>query len=85
MTPEQIDVVRLLRTAGYAVTIFAPDEVGDVDPSAVEDAMCEAGWRQIEWEKGYGHTPPDSSDDAAALASAGHGTDEDYGYAEDVL
>lgn len=29
--------------------------------------------------------PPDDSDDGQALASAGHGTDEDYGSAEDVL
>ena len=37
-----------LREAGYAVTVFSPEELAGVDPSAVEDMMVERGWLTIE-------------------------------------
>jgi hypothetical protein len=49
MTAEQITLIRALREQGYAVTIFTPAEVGCADIQEVEDAMCEAGWHQIEY------------------------------------
>lgn len=50
MTPEQIAVIRQLRAAGYAVCIFTPDEMQDSKPHRVEDAMCEGGWNQINFD-----------------------------------
>lgn len=35
--------VHYLRQRGYAVVIFNPDELGDVDPSRVEDRLVELG------------------------------------------
>ncbi len=45
------------------------------------EQMAAEGWSKIEAD----NADCDDSDDAFALASAGFGTDEDYGYAEDVL
>lgn len=50
LTPEDAAVLRRLRLAGCAVCVFLPHELGDIDVEQVEDAMCEAGWRQIDWE-----------------------------------
>lgn len=38
MTPLQIQTLRELRAAGYAVIIWTPEELGDIHPSDVEDA-----------------------------------------------
>ena len=56
MTENQIKVLRELRSEGYAVCVFTPEEMGDIDIEQVEDAMCEAGWRQIDWENDKGET-----------------------------
>ena len=37
MTPEQIKAIRDLRTAGYAVILWSPEELGDADPEWVEE------------------------------------------------
>ena len=50
LTTEDIAALRRLRNAGCAVCVFTPSEVGHVDVELIEDAMCEAGWRQIDWE-----------------------------------
>ena len=50
LTKEDIAALRRLRDAGCAVCVFLPHEMGDIDIEQVEDAMCEAGWRQIDWE-----------------------------------
>jgi len=47
-----------------------------------DSLVCDHCGKNI--ESAYGG-PDDSTSDAEALASAGHGTDEDYGSAEDVL
>ena len=43
-------MIKQMRDAGYAVAVFTPEEVGEIDPSQVEDKMIEAGNICIEWE-----------------------------------
>ena len=38
MTTEQLQTIRDLRSAGYAVIIWTPEELGRTHPSDVEDA-----------------------------------------------
>lgn len=40
-------LIGILRNAGYAVTIFTPEEVGEVSHDNIEDAMIRAGNDQI--------------------------------------
>jgi hypothetical protein len=47
MTDKELKVIEDLINRGYAVCIFVPDELGEVDPERVKDAMCEAGWNCI--------------------------------------
>jgi len=42
------DLCHTLRLMGCAVCVFTPEELGDVDPSLVEDQMCSHGWNVIE-------------------------------------
>jgi hypothetical protein len=56
---------------------YLEEIIGKMSP---EDQAAE-GWSIIEGDD----VDCDDSDDGYALASAGWGTDEDYGYAEDVL
>lgn len=51
-TNEMLDAIQLLRDAGFAVCAFDPEELGDVDPTHVEDRMCATGWDTIETLKG---------------------------------
>ena len=37
MTPEQNQVIQDLQRAGYAVIIWTPEELGETDPTWVED------------------------------------------------
>lgn len=48
MSPTELEAVRALRRQGYAVVVFSPAELGEVDPSAVEDLMVERGQLAIE-------------------------------------
>lgn len=49
MTPEQQKVIDELRKAGYAVSIFTPEEVENLfRTDLIEDAMVAAGWEAIE-------------------------------------
>ena len=50
MTADQLKVLRELRSEGYAVCVFMPEEMPDSRPRDVEDAMCEGGWRQINFD-----------------------------------
>lgn len=43
MTPEQKAAVEQLRSEGYAVVIFTPDEIKDADASHLEDILVERG------------------------------------------
>lgn len=48
MTPEQHEAISQLRHEGYAVTIWAPEELGGANPRRVEDRTVEIGWEIIE-------------------------------------
>lgn len=50
LTTEDIAALRRLRDKGCAVCVFLPHEMPHTDPSDVEDAMCEGGWRQINFD-----------------------------------
>ena len=50
LTDEQILVLRQLREKGFAVCVFKPEEMAYSEPCDVEDAMCEGGWRQINFD-----------------------------------
>ena len=41
MTPEQIQVLRDLRAAGYAIVVFTPEELRGARPSSIEDRLIE--------------------------------------------
>lgn len=47
MTEEQTKVVRELRHAGYAVIIWTPEEMKEVNPRRVEDRLIELGHEVI--------------------------------------
>jgi acetyl-CoA acetyltransferase len=40
---EYFAAVREIRKAGYAIAIFTPDEMGNIDSGSIEDAMTAAG------------------------------------------
>lgn len=48
MTPQQISIIKSLREAGYALTIFSPDELLGVNPKDVEGRLAELGNKVIE-------------------------------------
>jgi len=50
LTPEDVAFLRGLRAVGCAVCVFLPHEVEGTDPEAIEDAMAEAGWNQINFD-----------------------------------
>lgn len=50
LTPEDLSVLKGLRKMGCAVCVFMPDEMPHSNPEDVEDAMCEGGWRQINFD-----------------------------------
>ena len=39
-----------LRSAGFAVAVFTPEELEDADQETVEDSMVERGWFTINQE-----------------------------------
>ena len=43
MTPEQKATIEQLRSEGYAVVIFTPDEIKDANASHLEDILVERG------------------------------------------
>ncbi len=47
---EDIDALRKLRGRGCAVTVFLPQEMPASASDDVEDAMCEGGWDQINFD-----------------------------------
>lgn len=68
---------RFCDVCGASLGIMTDSEYDDFN--SVNDGICDTCWRdQTEDEMNCG--PDDMSDDGDALASAGRGTDEDYGY-----
>jgi hypothetical protein len=41
-----------LRARGFAVCVFTPEEMGEAPEDDVEDAMAQAGWREINFHAG---------------------------------
>jgi hypothetical protein len=60
MTPEEKAVVSELRSRGYAVIIWTPEELAGASRKHVEDRSVELGWQVINDLKDMG---PDSDDD----------------------
>ena len=48
LTKAEQAIVDRLRNEGFAITIFNPKELGEVDSYQVEDHMVEKGWDIIE-------------------------------------
>lgn len=43
IAPEQARVLESLRRAGFAVTVFGPDELGSIEPDTLEALLAERG------------------------------------------
>jgi hypothetical protein len=43
-----LDIYNFVRSNGYAVCLFNPNELNGADPRQIEEAMCLAGWNAIE-------------------------------------
>lgn len=43
MTPEQIRVIQDLQSAGYAVIVWTPEELGETSPEWVEEMSISYG------------------------------------------
>jgi hypothetical protein len=48
LNEEELEMIRNLRDRGFAIAVFTPEELGEVDPMRFEDAMVDAGWDAIE-------------------------------------
>ena len=48
MTKEDWEVIKKFREAGYALTIFSPEELRGASTSDFEDRMVELGWEVID-------------------------------------
>jgi hypothetical protein len=60
MTPEERVVIADLRSRGFAVIVWTPEELAGASRKLVEDRSVELGWQVIEDLKEIG---PDSSDE----------------------
>jgi hypothetical protein len=60
MTPEEREVIAALRSRGFAVIIWTPEELAGASQKHVEARSIELGWQVIEDLKDIG---PDSDDD----------------------
>jgi hypothetical protein len=60
MTPAEREVIAELRSRGFAVIIWTPEELAGASRKHVEDRSVELGWQVIEDLKDIG---PDSVDD----------------------
>jgi hypothetical protein len=52
LSQSELNMLRGLSRRGWAIAIFNPAELGEVNPGPTEDAMIEAGWAHINWAKG---------------------------------
>lgn len=60
MTPEEQAVIANLKSRGFAVIIWTPEELAGASRKHVEDRGVELGWQVINDLKDMG---PDSDDD----------------------
>lgn len=54
MTEAQLKAILELRSAGYAVCLFSPEELQGVNPHLVQDGMAVAGYQAIDELRDYG-------------------------------
>ena len=48
MTKEDWDVIKKFREAGYALTIFSPEELRGASTRDFENRMVELGWEVVD-------------------------------------
>ena len=48
MTKKDWDVIKKFREAGYALTIFSPEELRGASTSDFENRMVELGWEVVD-------------------------------------
>jgi|688.fasta_scaffold228554_2 hypothetical protein len=48
MTKEDWDVIKKFRQAGYALTIFSPEELRGASTRDFENRMVELGWEVVD-------------------------------------
>jgi hypothetical protein len=53
---NELAVLKALHARGFAVCVFTPDEMVNTLQEEVEDAMAEAGWREIDFHAGDNRT-----------------------------
>ena len=47
LTEQEIDCIRRIRSRGFAVIVWTPEELGAADQGHVEDRSIELGWEVI--------------------------------------
>lgn len=53
MTKEQQQIIDQLRDQGYAISIFTPEEIGEIRADLIEDAMVIAGNHALDQFKSH--------------------------------
>ena len=58
MTSEELldqsrPTLEALRSAGFAIAVFTPEEIEEANPEDVEASMVERGWFTIEQQNEY--------------------------------
>ena len=48
---EVVEMMRKMRNAGYAVAVFTPEEIGDLDAESIEEIMIISGNQHIDTHK----------------------------------
>ena len=56
LNDDDMACLNRLLTAGCAICIFLPQEIGDADIEAIEERMCTAGWDEINTNGNVGLT-----------------------------
>lgn len=50
LSDQDFEYLSALRSRGFAVSVFNPEELGNCDEEDIEDSMIEAGRCRIEYE-----------------------------------
>lgn len=53
LSPEHQEVIEYLREEGYAVIVWTPEELEEVDPGLIQDRSIELGWDIIDSQRQY--------------------------------
>ena len=89
LSTEVLEYIEELKKKGFSVVVlFSNDQLNGLDPEDFQEELYSIANNLIHAED-YDDEPVDFRDDveadADALKSIGWGTDEDYGYADEVL